>query len=230
MNTLTLQEKAHEQIVSQILTGDIKPGEWLREQHLARRLDMSPTPVREAFRQLEREGWVEFVPRRGVQLRSFSPEDIEDIYTIREGLEIAAIDLAVKRATAGDWKAIRQAVEVYRIDCEDLFKGLKSDERLCGPVTSDIDFHASLVSATHSQKFSQLADIMNKQILYASIHFGGRFTLDYKEMMSTAHEHMSICNALFRREVRLAEELLRAHLHGAKTRIASTMTDSQALK
>ena len=96
MSMLTLPEKAHRQIVDQILKGSINPGEWLREQHFAEKLNMSATPVREAFRQLEREGWVVSLPRCGVQLRTFTKEDIEDIYTIREGLEVAAIDLAIK--------------------------------------------------------------------------------------------------------------------------------------
>ena len=219
MSMLTLPEKAHRQIVDQILKGSINPGEWLREQHFAEKLNMSATPVREAFRQLEREGWVVSLPRCGVQLRTFTKEDIEDIYTIREGLEVAAIDLAIKRGTEEDWKTVKKAVEDYRIECETLFENQKSNHKLCGPDSSDFNFHLSLISATHSQKYYYLSEILNNQILYSAIHIGTKFRLNYQEMMQTSNEHMNIYTALRGKEIRLAEELLRSHLRVAKERL-----------
>jgi DNA-binding GntR family transcriptional regulator len=221
MKAATLQEKAHGEILDQILKGRIQPGERLREQHVAEKLNMSATPVREAFRRLEREGWVESQPQCGVQLRTFSAEDIEDIYAIREGLEIAAIDLGIVRATEADWRRIKQTADIYTKECERLFDAVDSDVKLPGPGMSDTDFHLSLIAATHSRKYCQLAEIVYRQILYAAIHVGTSFRLDYQEMMRTSYEHMSIYNALRSGEVRLAEEILRSHLRIGKDRVIS---------
>ena len=79
MNNPTLQESAYRTIVTQIAAGAYAQGHWLREQRVAEELGISPTPVREAFRRLEREGWIEFVPRRGCRIRIPTLEEVEDL-------------------------------------------------------------------------------------------------------------------------------------------------------
>src|SRR5260370_19142473 len=70
-----------------IIQGDLRAGEWLRQERLARELGVSHTPIREALKQLEVEGLVEHVPYRGVRVIEVSINDVEDIYTIRTHLK-----------------------------------------------------------------------------------------------------------------------------------------------
>lgn len=85
-----------EAIVSNLLT----PGERLTEVTLAARLNVSRTPVREAFAQLEREGLVTIVPRAAVFVREVTERDVEETYIVRAALESLAVELATKRRSA----------------------------------------------------------------------------------------------------------------------------------
>ena len=86
----------HSQIVydklkTEIIENILKPSEKLIEEDLARKLEVSRTPIREALKQLEQEGLVTYFPRRGYIVSEISIEDASDIYEIREVLEGLAI-------------------------------------------------------------------------------------------------------------------------------------------
>jgi DNA-binding GntR family transcriptional regulator len=73
-----------------ILNGQLKPGDRLRQDELAKTFDVSTMPIREALRQLQAEGLVVFRPRRGATVARFTVSDYEEIYLIREELETLA--------------------------------------------------------------------------------------------------------------------------------------------
>jgi DNA-binding GntR family transcriptional regulator len=82
-----------------IVEGVLAPGSRLSEVQVAKQLDVSRTPMREAFSQLEREGLVTIVPRVGAFVRSVTLRDVEEIYTVRAALECLAVQLASERIT-----------------------------------------------------------------------------------------------------------------------------------
>ena len=82
-----LREIVCEVLRDAIRGGVLKPGEWLKENDLADELLVSRTPVREAIRKLEQEGYVVTVPRRGAYVASVSIRDINEIFEIRAALE-----------------------------------------------------------------------------------------------------------------------------------------------
>src|SRR5437868_5405795 len=79
-----------------ILRGEILPGEWLRQEDLAARFGISPTPVREAMRQLQSEGLVEHIPRRGVKVVAYTLNSAREYYDLRELLEPYTLRLAAE--------------------------------------------------------------------------------------------------------------------------------------
>jgi DNA-binding GntR family transcriptional regulator len=85
-----VQDAVVDRIREMILSGQIKPGEWLRQDDLASTFGVSTMPVREALRQLQTEGLVTFYPRRGATVSQVSTGDYEEIYRIREELEVLA--------------------------------------------------------------------------------------------------------------------------------------------
>ena len=85
---LTLREKILETIRDAIIAGALKPGEKVAEPELAERFGISRTPIREAFRQLESEGYLTVIPRKGAVVASFSPRDVEEFYAIKSILEV----------------------------------------------------------------------------------------------------------------------------------------------
>lgn len=91
---LTSQEVVHE-IRRAIMTGKLKPGEWVRQLDLAERLNVSSVPVREALKTLEAEGQVTYQPNRGYTVVQLSVSELEELYLIRRLLETEAARQAV---------------------------------------------------------------------------------------------------------------------------------------
>jgi DNA-binding GntR family transcriptional regulator len=85
-----------------ILTGDIRPGEWIRQEDVAERLGSSRLPVREALRILEAEGLTEHERHRGARVPSLSMHEVDVIYRMREQLEPLAIAESIPHLTDTD--------------------------------------------------------------------------------------------------------------------------------
>ncbi len=93
----TLREKILETIRDAILKGTLKPGEKVAEPELAERFGISRTPIREAFRQLESEGYLTVIPRKGAVVTALSEQDVQEFYAIKSILEGYAAELAATR-------------------------------------------------------------------------------------------------------------------------------------
>ena len=96
---LPLRDVVFQTLRQTILRGELKPGERLMEVHLAERLGVSRTPIREAIRKLELEGLVVMIPRRGAVVASITEKDLKDVLEVRRTLEILAGEVACERIT-----------------------------------------------------------------------------------------------------------------------------------
>ena len=94
-----LREVVCETLREAIRSGVLKPGERLMEIQLADELGVSRTPVREAMRKLELEGYVIMLPRRGTYVANISIRDINEVFEIRTTLDALASGLAAERIT-----------------------------------------------------------------------------------------------------------------------------------
>ena len=92
-----LPDKIAEYIRNQIIQGKLKPGEKILEAQLAEDLNISRTPIREAIRLLECEGFVELLPRRGAIVKEFSEKDFEDTVEVKACLETLAAELIMDK-------------------------------------------------------------------------------------------------------------------------------------
>jgi DNA-binding GntR family transcriptional regulator len=86
-NNMTLREKVIETIKQQIFMGNLKPGARLLEEELSKAMNVSRAPIREAFGQLESEGLLKVVPRKGVFVSTISAEYIKNVYELSEMYE-----------------------------------------------------------------------------------------------------------------------------------------------
>lgn len=94
-----------------ILTRQVPTGTRLVETEVARELGVSRTPVREALRRLESDGFVERGSSGGLFARPFDLVEIEDIFLVRQSLDRVAAGLAAERGTAQDWEQLRRHLE-----------------------------------------------------------------------------------------------------------------------
>jgi DNA-binding GntR family transcriptional regulator len=94
-----------------ILSGEIGPGEWIRQEEVAERLGSSRLPVSEALRILEAEGLTEHVRHRGARVPSLSMHEVDVIYRMPEQLEQLAIGESIPQLTAAEVRAMEQVQE-----------------------------------------------------------------------------------------------------------------------
>ena len=96
-----------------ILTGELKPGERLMEIHLAEKLGVSRTPIREAIRKLELEGLVTMIPRRGAEVAKISEKNLKDVLEVRTCLDSLAVRLACQRITDEQIDDLKKACDDF---------------------------------------------------------------------------------------------------------------------
>jgi DNA-binding GntR family transcriptional regulator len=106
----TKSESAVARLRQAIWRGEIAPGEWLRQEDLAERFGISPTPVREALRQLEADGLVEHIPHRGVKVVAYTLNTAREYYDLRVQLEPYALRLAAARMNTAELEELRALV------------------------------------------------------------------------------------------------------------------------
>ncbi|MEL7606323.1 GntR family transcriptional regulator [Sedimentibacter saalensis] len=102
----TIKEQVYKIIKDKIIAGEIKPGEWLQESKLAKILNVSRSPVREALKELVGEGLLENIPNKGVFVKILSKKDIYNIFEFREVMEKFAIEKSVEVATEEDFEML----------------------------------------------------------------------------------------------------------------------------
>ena len=104
----SLREQVHDHLRQLLNRGDLRPGHFLDLDALEARLGVSRTPLRDALLQLEAEGFVTILPRRGVQVRPLSRDDIRHVYEIVGALEGAALLAAFPRLGPAEAGALRR--------------------------------------------------------------------------------------------------------------------------
>jgi DNA-binding GntR family transcriptional regulator len=109
----------------EIASGEVGPGQQIRQAEIAERYGVSPTPVREALRLLEADGAIQYTPHRGATVTELSAQELDDLYLIRTAIETQLARLAGDRATPEDAAAIRElhkdlATAVQTESAEDL--------------------------------------------------------------------------------------------------------------
>jgi DNA-binding GntR family transcriptional regulator len=97
-----LRETVRDTLRTRIFEGHYAPGTRLVERDLAAEFSVSRLPVREALRMLRQEGLISDRGARGAEVSSLSPKDVEDLFDVRQSLEVLACRLAARRATRED--------------------------------------------------------------------------------------------------------------------------------
>lgn len=212
-----LRHVVTEQIRQAILDGQIKPGEWLRQERLAQELGVSQMPIREALKELAAEGLVEHIPYRGVRVVEFTAEDVEDLYAQRCFLEARAARAAAARISEETLAQLRELVAQMRSHL--------ADEDL--PLYRELNrqFHQLIAQASGRQylirTLNQLwANFPN--MLWANFPQTARSSNPERTPQDVL-QHEAIVEALARHDEEAAERLMREHIESAGRDLASTV-------
>lgn len=150
-----LGEAVYEAIREAIIKNQFKPGERLMETELADEMAVSRTPVREAVRKLETEGYVAVIPRKGTYVATLSIQDVNDVFEIRAALEALAAYNAAVRATDEDIQALRQIMETE--------SSLWESSDLQKTIEIDVQFHCQLYRASKNKRIENLVNDLREQ-------------------------------------------------------------------
>lgn len=196
----SLRERVFQTIRQSILDGKYKPGDTLRESTIAKELNVSRTPVREAIRQLQLEGLVRSIPNKETVVCGITEADVQDIFMVRGRLEGVAGRLAAERITEEELEKMEEILELTE------FYANKGDiSRL---EALDHTFHDAIYNATKSKIIKQvLSDFHTyiQQVRKKSMATPGRVN-------SLIAEHRAIYKAIKNRDGDKAEELINDHL------------------
>jgi DNA-binding GntR family transcriptional regulator len=151
-----LTELAYRSVRDHLLSGALLEGSRLTEDSLASQLGISKSPVREALNRLESEGLIRIESRRGACVRKFSPDEIRDLYNLRELLEVHAVSIA--KITPKLLKELAESIERTKINLEANDKTRHVEE--------DMRFHSLIAAAAENDELSRvLENIQHKSLL-----------------------------------------------------------------
>src|ERR1700726_1444937 len=109
----SLPSAVADKLREQIIRGEIPEGAQLRQDAIATQYQVSRIPVREALRQLDAEGLITIVPNRGAVVPELSPDDIEELFSIRALLEPEVLKLSIPRLTQADFAEAEAVLNKY---------------------------------------------------------------------------------------------------------------------
>jgi DNA-binding GntR family transcriptional regulator len=152
-----LRNDVYDALRQAVVSGVLSPGQRVNEAEIARQMQISRAPIREAIRQLEQEGLLESVPRRGTFVVVLSREDIEEVYTLRADLETRAVRRAITRLTPDDLATLESLLEtmISAATAGDIPQLLEAD----------IEFHRTIVEAADWARLRKLWEGLHPQTL-----------------------------------------------------------------
>lgn len=207
----TAQEAVLSELRRMLVTGELAPGEPLRQEALAETLGVSRVPVREALKVLEGEGAVVHEPHKGYVVAELSVDDLVEVYRLREILEAEAIRVAVPRLTAADLDALAAA-------SSDVDAAGRA-----GDVTAMTDanrrFHFLLFDAAGMPRLSRtLRQLWDATDVYRSVYFSG-----VTNRQRVKHEHKALLVALRSGDAAAAVRAQHEHRDNSVTAVTAAL-------
>lgn len=197
---LPLRDVVFKTLRQGILTGELKPGERLMEIHLADKLGVSRTPIREAIRKLELEGLVTMVPRKGAEVARITEKHLKDVLEVRRALDALAVELACERITEEEKQRLQEA-------CKEFEEATKSKD-VRRIASADVKLHDIIVVATRNERLIQLVSNLAEQMY--------RYRFEYIKDVSIhaklIEEHKIIYESIVNKDKRTAAEAAKMHI------------------
>lgn len=197
---LPLRDVVFQTLRAAILKGELEPGERLMEIHLANKLGVSRTPIREAIRMLEQEGLAVTVPRKGAHVAKMTEKDLQDVLEIRDVLDELAVINACERMTDENYAKLESAMQDFK-------KAISSGDAR-DIVEADEAFHNVIYSSANNPKLEQI--VMNlKEQMY---RFRYEYVKDRADYDTLVDEHSKIAEGLKKRDKTYVKEVMHVHL------------------
>ncbi|ALG30175.1 GntR family transcriptional regulator [Glutamicibacter halophytocola] len=185
-----------------IVTGAVLPGDLLAETALAQEFSVSRTPIREALKQLEREGLVEVRSRVGTFVRKPTQREINEMFALKESFEGLAAGLMARRGPVPELEHLKDNVEQSQLAVK------RGDTEAYSRLVHD--FHSTLVAGADNRKLSEHYDLLMNQLAYQRIV--SQTLSQPGRLQNSASEHQAIIDAICSKDPLAAELVMRRHV------------------
>lgn len=203
-------ENIYQAIKEAVISGQLPPGSRLVELSLADHFGVSRTPVREALKHLIAEGLAIHDGSRGLVVRALEPDEIREIYTVREVLDGLAARLAAERISMDDLRGLGLILE--------MMADAARMGRYEALVQMNIKFHEVIYRAAGNARLMILAQSLNDFVR----RFSARAFVSPERDQEVLEEHKAVLRAMERRDSEAAEKAACDHVAHARTFLADT--------
>jgi DNA-binding GntR family transcriptional regulator len=213
---LPLRDVVFNTLRKAILTGELKPGERLMEIHLADKLGVSRTPIREAIRKLELEGLVTMIPRRGAEVAQITEKSMNDVLEIRRAVDALCAELACDRIT-------KEELENLKCAC-DVFAQAVATKDIQKIAEADVELHDIIVQATGNSRLVQLVNNLSEQMY----RYRFEYIKDYTQHEKLVEEHRIIYESIVKKDKQTASAAAKMHIDNQERTIIAQIRKETA--
>ena len=210
-----IRDIAYDKLKHAIITGELPAGSRIVETTFADQLHISRTPLREALRKLERDGLVEYVLRRGVVVRAFTIADVEEIYTIRNALEMLTLPAIIEKATEEDIASLRAHLH----EMDSLID------------SKDFDALSPITRAFHRQMTNLCGQNRILRVIEGQDEFITRFSamaIRQEDQLLDAHkEHYALVDYIEKRDLAGFQDLTERHINRSKEMCLAALAEQR---
>lgn len=197
---LPLRDVVFNTLRQAILTGELKPGERLMEIHLANRLGVSRTPIREAIRKLELEGLVTMIPRRGAEVAQITEKSMNDVLEVRRAMDALCVELACDRISQEELGELKKA-------CDHFEQAVRTKD-VKKVAQADVALHDIILQATGNQRLIQLVNNLSEQMY----RYRFEYIKDTTQHERLIEEHRIIYESIVKKDKATASKAARMHI------------------
>ena len=197
-------DRVYGELKKMLFNYQIVPGQKLQSEDFAAKFNVSRTPVNHALKMLEKEGYVELTPNKGYYVVEIGVKEVEELYDIRETLEILAVRRGIANQNLQSLKRLDQAMNMY---AEDVKRPLTRKRLIL-----DEEFHLAIAELSQNKTLVEILErVFNK--IYLKHRIEG---LSSKRGEIAKSEHQEIYQAILSKNVSLAVEKMRKHITGSR--------------
>ncbi len=205
----SLADRAYQHLVKAILRNELRPGTPLSVPELARRMNVSRSPVREAVQRLIYDGLAEHTMHRGAVITRIDPSGFRDLLEVRQRLEGLAARLAAERITADEIEQLGTTLHEHET--------VVAGGDLLTNVELDVRFHRTIRSAARNHDLDTML-ARTQARAHLSMHTLWRGPRNPQAMLA---EHRAVYEAIAAGDADAAEDAAQAHIQGLRDRVAA---------
>lgn len=211
LNRYVLTDEVYAIIKARILNHEIASGEKINIDQLARDLEVSNIPIREALSRLAAEGLVDTVPFKGMYVAKMSLQELDEMFEIRMELECLAIRKAAQQIPSASLEQLKAEMNSYSLP-----EVATSEQKIQIVAEMNESLHGLILNYCGNHSLRQLIQMYIEKIQrYLTV---SQTDLDHQLIQDEWNEHMGIVNCLASGEVTAAEQALKQHLENSYKR------------